>query len=443
MNLVHLNERECSIQRRNQKVIEEAPSPFVDAAMRAAMGEQAIALSRAVNYDSAGTVEFIVDGEKNFYFLEMNTRLQVEHPVTELTTGVDLVEQMIRVAAGEKLALRQEDLAPKGWAIEARVYAEDPYRDYAPSIGRLTRYRPPEQGVRDGVTVRVDGGVREGDQVSMFYDPMIAKLSVHAADRAAAVEAMGDALDGFEVEGVRHNIPLLSAVMDQPRFREGRLTTAYLAEEFPEGFADAEPSPWQSRPDDRDGGLHPRRPGRPPGEREEAAHRLDRRSGSRSPLRAPDAGRGRPDDRPCRTRSGRCASPTWTWRPGRPLLRGRLDGRAFAAHAAPLAEGYRLRHRASAVRARVLSPRLLELHDRLPERAPADVSRLVLSPMPGLVVSVAVTAGQEIKAGEGVAVIEAMKMQNLVRAERDGVVASVAVAPGDSVAADQVLAELA
>jgi propionyl-CoA carboxylase alpha chain len=440
-NLVHLNERECSIQRRNQKVIEEAPSPFVDAAMREAMGAQAIALSRAVNYDSAGTVEFIVDGEKNFYFLEMNTRLQVEHPVTELTTGVDLVEQMIRVAAGEKLTLRQKGLAPKGWAVEARVYAEDPYRDFAPSIGRLTRYRPPEQGARDGATVRVDDGVREGDQVSMFYDPMIAKLSVHAADRAAAVEAMSDALDGFEVEGVRHNIPLLSAVMDQERFRECRLTTAYLAEEFPDGFADAEPTPWQSDLMTATAAyIHV----------VQAARRANGRRPRTDWIVELDHGRRAvrltPDDAgltiafPDEARTLRLTDVEW--RPGRPLLRGRLDGRPFAAHAAPLAEGYRIRHRASAVRAMVLSPRLVELHDRLPERAPADVSRLVLSPMPGLVVSVAVTAGQEIKAGEAVAVIEAMKMQNLVRAERDGVIASVAVAPGDSVAADQVLAEL-
>ncbi|HLS58321.1 MAG TPA: acetyl/propionyl/methylcrotonyl-CoA carboxylase subunit alpha, partial [Paracoccaceae bacterium] len=235
-NCIHLGERECSIQRRNQKVIEEAPSPFLDAETRAAMGAQAVALAKAVRYASAGTVEFIVDAERNFYFLEMNTRLQVEHPVTELVTGIDLVEQMIRVAAGEELAIAQEDVKLDGWAIESRLYAEDPYRNFLPSIGRLTRYRPPAEGRRGDVIIRNDTGVFEGGEISMFYDPMIAKLCTWAPDRSGAIAAMRGALDAFEIEGIGHNLPFLSAVMKHERFRAGRLTTAFIAEEWPEGF---------------------------------------------------------------------------------------------------------------------------------------------------------------------------------------------------------------
>ncbi len=240
-NVIHLGERECSIQRRHQKIIEEAPSPFLDAETRAAMGGQAVALSEAVGYRSAGTVEFIVDAERNFYFLEMNTRLQVEHPVTELVTGLDLVEEMIRVAAGEKLRLRQADVQAKGWAVESRIYAEDPYREFLPSVGRLTRYRPPAAGTQQGVTVRIDSGVVEGSEISLFYDPMIAKLCTHAADRTAAIDAMADALDGFTLDGIRHNIPFLSALMAHPRWREGRLSTGFIAEEFPGGFQGVTP----------------------------------------------------------------------------------------------------------------------------------------------------------------------------------------------------------
>ena len=253
-NVIHLGERECSIQRRNQKMVEEAPSPAVDAALRAEMGAQAVALAKAVGYDSAGTVEFILGPDRRFYFLEMNTRLQVEHPVTELITGIDLVEQMIRVAAGELLALRQEDVRFHGWAIESRVYAEDPYRGFLPSIGRLNRYRPPREG-RDGdVTVRVDAGVEEGSEISLWFDPLIAKLVTHAPDRARAVEAMADALDNYEIDGVAHNQPFLSVLMDHPRWKEGRLSTAFIAEEFPEGFSGAAPSP-ETRPARRGGAV--------------------------------------------------------------------------------------------------------------------------------------------------------------------------------------------
>ncbi len=241
-NVVYLGERECSIQRRNQKVIEEAPSPLLDPATRAKMGEQAVALAKAVGYDSAGTVEFVAGQDKSFYFLEMNTRLQVEHPVTELVTGIDLVEQMIRVAAGEKLALEQSDVKLTGWAVESRVYAEDPYRNFAPSIGRLVRYRPPAEGTHDGVTVRNDTGVFEGGEISLYYDPMIAKLVTHAPTRIAAIDAQADALDAFTIEGIRHNIPFLAAIMQQPRWRTGKLSTAYIADEFPKGFERTPPT---------------------------------------------------------------------------------------------------------------------------------------------------------------------------------------------------------
>ena len=438
--VLHLNERECSIQRRNQKVIEEAPSPLLDAATRQAMADQAIALARAVNYDSAGTVEFVVGQDKRFYFLEMNTRLQVEHPVTELITGVDLVEQMIRVAAGEPLALKQADLEPNGWAIESRVYAEDPYRGFLPSIGRLVRYHPPKAKSGRDLIVRNDAGVREGDEISMFYDPMIAKLSVWAEDRPAAVAGMARALDDFLVEGVGQNIPFLSAVMDQPRFQEGRLSTAYIAEEFPEGFKGLEPT----------------------------VRQLDLMTAAAAYMHRLQAGR---------RANGRRLRDSWTvslgklqrrvrlasgpselavellderrtlilsrvdWRPGQTLFGGRLDGEDFTLSVTPAAEGYVIRHRAARERVLVLTPRSAELHAKLPERAAADTSRLILSPMPGLVVQLTVEPGQQVKAGDTVAIVEAMKMQNIIRAERDGVIKAIGPGAGDSVAADEVLVE--
>ena len=439
-NLVHLNERECSIQRRNQKVIEEAPSPFLDAATRAAMGAQAIALARAVDYDSAGTVEFIVDGERNFYFLEMNTRLQVEHPVTELITGVDLVEQMIRVAAGEPLSLTQAELEPKGWAIESRVYAEDPYRGFLPSIGRLVRYQPPAEGDHEAVTVRNDAGVREGDEISMFYDPMIAKLCTHSQDRAAAVQGMARALDDFLIGGVAHNIPFLSAVMDQPRFQAGDLTTGYIAEEFPEGFHGLPPTPlqvdlmtaaavWMHRlqASRRANGNHLRQ------------EWIVVTAGARRQVRLAPHGDGLTITLSDEGRA--LVLEDVDWRPGQPLFKARLDGTAFTVLTAPLAEGFLVRHRAARQRVLVLTPHSAELHDRLPDREPADTSRLVLSPMPGLVVSIAVSPGQLVKAGEALAVVEAMKMQNIIRSERDGEIKSVGPEAGDSIAADEVLVE--
>ncbi len=439
-NLLHLNERECSIQRRNQKVIEEAPSPYVDDAMRQAMGAQAIALARAVDYDSAGTVEFIVGADRGFYFLEMNTRLQVEHPVTELTTGVDLVEQMIRVAAGERLALKQIDLAPRGWAIESRVYAEDPYRGFAPSIGRLARYRPPAEGGQEGSVVRNDTGVREGDEISMFYDPMIAKLSTHAPTRLEAVDGMARALDDFLIEGVGHNIPFLSAVMDQDRFREGRLTTGYIAEEFPDGFQGLDPTPWQlDLMTVAAGWVHRLQTSRRANGNHLRQDWILLIGGDQRKVRlALDAGGmsvALPDE-------GRTLELTdVAWRPGLAPFGGKLDGVAFTAQVTPAAEGFYIRHRAARRRVLVLTPRSAELHARLPPRAPADTSRLILSPMPGLVVSISVEPGQPVKAGDTVAVVEAMKMQNILRAERDGVVKTVGAQAGDSIAADDVLVE--
>ena len=439
--VLHLNERECSIQRRNQKVIEEAPSPFLDESTRQAMAAQAIALSQAVNYDSAGTVEFIVGADKSFYFLEMNTRLQVEHPVTELITGVDLVEQMLRVAAGERLTLAQADLAPKGWAIESRVYAEDPYRGFVPSIGRLVRYRPPAEETGE-VTIRNDTGVVEGSDISVFYDPMIAKLSTHGPDRDQAVRTMARALDDFLIEGVEHNIPFLSAVMDQPRFREGRLTTGYIAEEFPGGFQGLPPTAEEADQILAAAAfMHRLQTSRRANGGKLRDEWIVATEGSKRLVRLVPEGQALRLELLDEGRSLQLGEVDW--RPGWPLFKARLDGRPFTVQAAPAAEGFRLRHRAASQRVLVLTPRSAELHEKVPERRPADTSRLILSPMPGLVVSIAVEPGQAIKSGQAVAVVEAMKMQNIIRAERDGVVKAVGPRPGDSVAADEVLVEFA
>jgi propionyl-CoA carboxylase alpha chain len=447
-HIVHLFERECSIQRRNQKVIEEAPSPLLDAQTRAAMGAEAIALAQAVGYDSAGTVEFVAGQDKSFYFLEMNTRLQVEHPVTELITGLDLVEQMIRVAAGEPLAFGQDDVAIKGWSIESRLYAEDPYRGFLPSIGRLVRYQSPAEGARGEGLVRNDSGVREGDEISMFYDPMIAKLATWGPTRAVAVETMASALEDLHIEGLGHNAPFLSAVMDQPRFQEGRLSTGYIAEEFPDGFHGLPPSPRQldlmaasacamQRVQARRNGRAPLglAPAQPRSQWVVIVGGLKRR------VRLTDAPNGLEvafED------EGRAVQLTRIdWRPGAPLFRAELEGVAFAAEVAPAAEGYRIRHRAAAAQVLVLSPVSADLHGRLPAKKAPDTSRLVLSPMPGLVVAVEVETGQQVSAGQTLFVVEAMKMQNIIRSERDGVLKIVGAKAGDSVSADDVLAEFA
>jgi propionyl-CoA carboxylase alpha chain len=438
-HVVHLFERECSIQRRNQKVIEEAPSPLLDAKTRAAMGAQAVALAQAVQYDSAGTVEFVAGQDKSFFFLEMNTRLQVEHPVTELITGLDLVEQMIRSACGEKLAFAQKDLKIDGWAMESRIYAEDPYRGFLPSIGRLVRYDPPAEGDVGEAKVRNDAGVREGDEISMFYDPMISKLSTWAKTREGAIDAMGRALEDFHIEGLGQNIPFLAAVMDQPRFRSGKLSTNYIKDEFPEGFAGLPPSPEQ-----RDLiaavalCMHRTLLARaaPDQLRQDwivvVGHekRQVRVSGNGGGLMIESEGR-------------KLHLEGVRWRPGQPSFRASLDGRQFTASVKPAAEGFVIRHRATTLHVLVLTPRTAELHEKLPPKVAADTSKMVLSPMPGLVVTLDVAVGQQVRSGEAVAVIEAMKMQNIIRAERDGVVTAVNAAAGDSVAADEVLVEFA
>jgi propionyl-CoA carboxylase alpha chain len=455
-HVVHLFERECSIQRRNQKVIEEAPSPLLDPETRAAMGAQAVALAKAVNYDSAGTVEFVAGQDKSFYFLEMNTRLQVEHPVTELITGLDLVEQMLRVAAGEPLAFTQGDLKIGGWAMESRIYAEDPYRNFLPSIGRLVRYDPPKEGEQGTYVVRNDAGVREGDEISMFYDPMISKLCTWGKTRAEAVAGMGRALEDFHIEGLGHNIPFLSAVMDEARFKSGALSTSYIKDEFPEGFHGTDPSAHQAEvmiaaaaymhrlmaARARSVGLNAA--GKPLARNEWMVS-----VGEAAPRRvvlSPGKGEGPeaenkgleialPDE-------GRTLSLSdVAWRPGKTQFRAALNGAPFTIEVKPAAEGFTIRHRAAKARVLVLTPLSAELHERLPKRQAADTSKLIVSPMPGLVVMLELQAGQEVKAGETVAVIEAMKMQNIIKAERDGVVKTVGAKSGDSVAADEVLVE--
>ncbi len=447
-NVVHLNERECSIQRRNQKVIEEAPSPFLDEATRAAMGAQAVALSKAVDYDSAGTVEFIVDKDKNFYFLEMNTRLQVEHPVTELTHGVDLVEEMIRSAAGETLRLKQEDLAPQGWAIELRVYAEDPYRNFLPSIGRLVRYRPPEDGDLGAAVIRNDAGVEEGSQISMFYDPMIAKLCAWAPSRMEAIDGALAALDRFEISGLGCNADFLATVLEQPRFREGRLSTRYIADEFPDGFTGA---PIDSARAQRMAAIaafiHARltqRARRVTGQThaedwslpEDWAVFLGRdRLEVKLRLVNGEAQATFPD--------GTLHSVSGSWEPGDRLFDGALDGKPVALQVRTDGVDIEMNRRGARARARVVRPYQADLIAKLPEREPPDTSNMLLCPMPGLLVSLFVEAGQEVEAGQPLAVVEAMKMENVLRSERKGVVASVKAAPGDSLAVDQVILEFA
>ncbi|NEI74615.1 acetyl-CoA carboxylase biotin carboxylase subunit [Rhizobium lusitanum] len=450
-NVVYLGERECSIQRRNQKVVEEAPSPFLDEATRKAMGEQSVALAKAVDYQSAGTVEFIVDRDRNFYFLEMNTRLQVEHPVTELVTGIDLVEQMIRVAAGEKLPFKQADITLNGWAVESRLYAEDPYRNFLPSIGRLTRYRPPREGKTEKSVVRNDTGVFEGAEISMYYDPMIAKLCTWAPSRLEAIEAMGEALDGFVVDGIEHNMPFLSALMKHPRWREGRLSTGFIAEEYPEGFAPAAPDEAQTAllaavalscsliESNR---------------RERYADRLRPAAG---PLRESWIVKLGADYLPVTLLEGvvtipfemdmqvggKTATVATDWRPGDAVWVGTVGDRKLTVQIRTVLNGLRIDWQGISVRARVFTPRQAELDKLMPVKLPPDTSKLLLCPMPGLVVSIAVAEGQEVKAGETLAIVEAMKMENVLRAERDLVVGKINAKPGESLAVDAVIMEFA
>ncbi|MBO0763889.1 MAG: acetyl/propionyl/methylcrotonyl-CoA carboxylase subunit alpha [Hyphomicrobiaceae bacterium] len=453
-HVIHLGERECSIQRRNQKVVEEAPSPLLDANMRHAMGEQAVALAKAVGYDSAGTVEFVAGQDKSFYFLEMNTRLQVEHPVTEMVVGIDLVEQMIRVAAGEKLKIRQADVKLNGWAVETRIYAEDPFRNFLPSIGRLTRYRSPEDRTDGDGALRTDTGVFEGAEISMFYDPMIAKLVTHAATRQAAIALQADALDAFVIDGVEHNIPFLAALMQHPRWREGRLSTGFIAEEYRDGF----------------------KPGAPEGEDLDVlaavAVAIDHLSNNRrraithqmagpavrfSDRRYADVGGTLVAARV----EGTLGNPTKVtlvdaksirratlnvdadWWPGQPVWRGKVGDRCVTVQVRPIHNGYELSYRGVRAKTLVYTEREAQLAALTPEKAPADTSKLLLCPMPGLVKAVHVSEGQEVKAGEALCVVEAMKMENILRAERDAVVKAVRAKPGDGLAVDAVIMEFA
>ena len=440
-NIVHLGERECSIQRRHQKVIEEAPTPFLDAETRAAMGAQAVALARAVDYRSAGTVEFIVDRRRNFYFLEMNTRLQVEHPVTELVTGLDLVELMLRIAAGEKLPFAQDDIRLDGWAIEARVYAEDPTRGFLPSTGRLVRYRPPA-----GDGVRVDDGVYEGAEISIYYDPMIAKLAVKGRSREQAVERLSAALDAFVVSGPQHNLAFLAAVAGNDRFRQGALSTDFIAQEFPHGFV----SPAGFVPADRTILVAAALAARRIAERELMidGHLQGARDAvpaqwtillDGEPYRValmPDGPGYRVDI------EGERIEAATDWQPGRPLLRiAGPNGEATVQIERLGAAEFRLVHGGVVRRAQPLTLRAAELLALMPPKKPHDTSRLLLSPMPGLLSSIAVAPGQEVKAGETSAIVEAMKMENVLRAERDGRIAAIRAKPGASLAVDEIILE--
>jgi propionyl-CoA carboxylase alpha chain len=450
-HVIYLGERECSIQRRNQKVIEEAPSPLLDETTRRKMGEQAVALAKAVNYDSAGTVEFVAGQDKSFYFLEMNTRLQVEHPVTELVTGIDLVEQMIRVAAGEKLKLTQKDVALTGWAVESRVYAEDPFRNFLPSIGRLVKYRPPEESHVDGITVRNDTGVQEGGEISIYYDPMIAKLVTHGPSRAAAIEAQSTALDAFYVDGIRHNIPFLSALMNHPRWREGNLSTGFIAEEFPKGFSAPVPQGEIARRlaavgaaidhvlGERKRQISGQMSGRPVKRETRRAVWLSRdeivldiaREDGGIAIRFLHA-----DGTP-----GKPHILKSSWVPGEPVWQGTIDGAQIAVQARPIANGIRLAHQGVEVPVYVFTEAEAASARLMPVVTATDTGKKLLCPMPGLVVSIAVTEGQEVKAGETLAVVEAMKMQNVLRAERDGTVKKIHAAPGATLAVDALILE--
>ncbi|WP_019962406.1 acetyl-CoA carboxylase biotin carboxylase subunit [Woodsholea maritima] len=447
-HVVYLNERECSVQRRNQKVLEEAPSPFLDAKTRKAMGEQAVALSKAVDYDSAGTVEFIVDPDKNFYFLEMNTRLQVEHPVTELTHAIDLVEQMIRSAAGEPLAFQQRDIQIQGWAVEARLYAEDPYRGFLPSIGRLKRYVEPKEGPMGPGHLRIDSGVREGDEISMFYDPMIAKVIGQGATREAAIDALASALDRLHVDGLQANAPFLSAVLDEEDFRTGRIHTGYIEEHFPEGFNGTVPRENQLRylvaasafaqtvEAERAAQIEGRLiPARVTGERQWVVIL----NGQHFPVEVSLLPHGAEIWMP--NLSSERVMLTTDWTPGQHLFEGKLGAEGFAVQIHNRTEGYSVRHRGYSATALVCTQKVAALHARLPEKEPVDTAKLVLSPMPGLIVAVNVAVGDEVKAGSPIVTVEAMKMENVLRAEVDGIVKTVACKAGDSVAADELLVE--
>ncbi len=440
-NTVYLGERECSLQRRHQKVIEEAPSPFLDELTRQAMGEQAVALARAVDYQSVGTVEFVVDAQRNFYFLEMNTRLQVEHPVTEYITGLDLVELMIRVAAGEKLPFSQADIQLKGWALEARVYAEDPFRNFLPSIGRLVKYLPP----KETEVVRVDTGIYEGSEVSMYYDPMIAKLVTYGATRDRAIAHMRDALNEFCIRGVSHNISFLAALLNHPRFITGRINTNMIAEEYPQGF-----HPTDIPHDDPAlliavaGFIHrsymdraAKITGQMPGhERKVGEDWVVTIGDARHPVVVRPATGGYDVEYGGETYEVRSG-----WQFGEPLFKGTINGVEICMQVERRNLVYRLFHWGSQMDVIVMTTDAARLLSLMPVKVPPDLSKYLLSPMPGLLSKVLVQVGDEVKAGQDLAVVEAMKMENVLRAEQDAKVAKVLAASGDSLAVDQQILE--
>ncbi|MGA0018389.1 MAG: acetyl-CoA carboxylase biotin carboxylase subunit [Steroidobacteraceae bacterium] len=453
-NCVYLWERECSIQRRHQKVIEEAPSPFLDDKTRKAMGEQAVALAKAVAYQSAGTVEFVVGKDKGFYFLEMNTRLQVEHPVTECITGLDLVEQMIRVAAGEKLTFKQKDIARNGWAIECRINAEDPFRNFLPSTGRLVKYRPPTQnleaaqpGPTDG-GVRVDTGVYEGGEIPMYYDSMIAKLITHGRDRADAIAKMREALNAFVIRGISSNIPFQAALLAHPKFVAGDFSTGFIAEQFPQGFSSSAVA--HDQPDfllalaaashrrsrERAATLTGQRRGREVRIREEFVIVLMDESGRRDqiPVTIRDS-----ESALHVTLAGQTHEVAFEDNLRDIAVHGTFDGQPFCAQIERVGLGYRIQHNGAALFARVFTPRQAALESLMPFKAPPDLSKVLLSPMPGLLVDIAVAKGQSVRAGERLAVIEAMKMENILFATQDCVVEEVVANKGASLAVDEVI----
>ena len=451
-NVIYLGERECSIQRRNQKVVEEAPSPLLDEATRRKMGEQAVALAKAVNYDSAGTVEFVAGQDKSFYFLEMNTRLQVEHPVTEMVTGIDLVEQMIRVAYGETLGIRQEEVKLDGWAVESRVYAEDPTRNFLPSTGRLVTYRPPAEGPDGAAMVRNDTGVFEGGEISIYYDPMIAKLVTHAPTRAEAIAAQARALDAFAIDGIRHNIPFVSALMQHPRWISGELSTGFIAEEFPEGFSLPEPKgeialrmaaiaiACDHRMNQRKRHVSAQMEGwrRVAFERT----RVVTLGGERFEGEVSDNWSEQGDVLTIAF-GPRTVTVASEWRPGEPVWQGTLDGVAVAAQVRAILNGVALGHAGAYANAHVYTPREAELAALMPEKVAADTGKVLLCPMPGVVKQLSVVVGQEVKAGEPLAMVEAMKMENVLRAEKDVTIAKILAKEGDSLAVDAVIMEFA
>jgi propionyl-CoA carboxylase alpha chain len=441
-NVIYLGERECSLQRRHQKVIEEAPSPFLDAATRRAMGEQAVALARAVQYQSAGTVEFVVGRDKSFYFLEMNTRLQVEHPVTEMITGIDLVEQMIRVAAGEELNFRQEDIKLDGWAIECRINAEDASRNFMPSTGRLVKYQPPAEVPGQ---VRVDTGVYEGGEISIFYDPMIAKLIVHAPTRAQAIERMREALNGFAIRGVSSNIAFHAALLQNPGFVAGDFSTGLIAEVYPKGLNSADlahPEPLllvavaagvHSQYLERNATISGQLPGHHyvpgqdyavlVGERHHAVHAAKIDGGWRLTI------------------DGKAHGLLFTWQFGELILRGTLDGKPFTLTIDRVGLKYRLSHWGTQADVLVIEADAAPMLALMPHKKPPDMSRFLLSPMPGLLVELAVAPGQTVKAGEKLAVVEAMKMENILRAEQECVIGKLLAKLGETLSVDQAIIE--